>query len=155
MAKFELDTEFVRKLAQILHETNLGEIELGDRDKRIRVARPADWTLRRDEAQRTYLKWPGKAKEVLIDLWDTEERPWLAFKDAAQALHEVDARLTDWQMVQPVLNRPALWQGYLEKSRAALDRAQAVISSIDVGPPWDERWRVLDARWQAADDAKT
>jgi acetyl-CoA carboxylase biotin carboxyl carrier protein len=41
MAKFELDTEFVRKLAQILHETNLGEIELGDGDKRIRVARPA------------------------------------------------------------------------------------------------------------------
>jgi acetyl-CoA carboxylase biotin carboxyl carrier protein len=40
MAKFELDTEFVRKLAQILHETNLGEIELGDGDKRIRVARP-------------------------------------------------------------------------------------------------------------------
>jgi acetyl-CoA carboxylase biotin carboxyl carrier protein len=40
MAKFEMDTEFVRKLAQILHETNLGEIELGDGDKRIRVARP-------------------------------------------------------------------------------------------------------------------
>ena len=40
MAKFELDTEFVRKLAQVLHETNLGEIELGDGDKRIRVARP-------------------------------------------------------------------------------------------------------------------
>jgi acetyl-CoA carboxylase biotin carboxyl carrier protein len=40
MAKFDLDTEFVRKLAQILHETNLGEIELGDGDKRIRVARP-------------------------------------------------------------------------------------------------------------------
>jgi acetyl-CoA carboxylase biotin carboxyl carrier protein len=40
MAKFELDTEFVRKLAQILHETDLGEIELGDGDKRIRVARP-------------------------------------------------------------------------------------------------------------------
>ena len=30
MAKFELDTEFVRKLAQLLHETNLGEIELAD-----------------------------------------------------------------------------------------------------------------------------
>ena len=28
MAKFEMDTEFVRKLAQILHETHLGEIEL-------------------------------------------------------------------------------------------------------------------------------
>ena len=40
MAKFEMDTEFVRKLAQILHETHLGEIELADGDKRIRVARP-------------------------------------------------------------------------------------------------------------------
>ena len=41
MAKFEMDTEFVRKLAQILHETHLGEIELSEGDKRIRVARPA------------------------------------------------------------------------------------------------------------------
>ena len=40
MAKFELDTEFVRKLAQLLQETGLGEIELADGDKRIRVARP-------------------------------------------------------------------------------------------------------------------
>ena len=40
MAKFEMDTEFVRKLAQILHETHLGEIELAEGDKRIRVARP-------------------------------------------------------------------------------------------------------------------
>jgi acetyl-CoA carboxylase biotin carboxyl carrier protein len=40
MAKFEMDTEFVRKLAQILHETHLGEIELADGDKRIKVARP-------------------------------------------------------------------------------------------------------------------
>jgi acetyl-CoA carboxylase biotin carboxyl carrier protein len=41
MAKFEMDTEFVRKLAQILHETQLGEIELADGARRIRVARPA------------------------------------------------------------------------------------------------------------------
>ncbi len=41
MAKFELDTEFVRKLAQLLHETHLGEIELADGDRRIRVARQA------------------------------------------------------------------------------------------------------------------
>jgi acetyl-CoA carboxylase biotin carboxyl carrier protein len=40
MAKFEMDTDFVRKLAQILHETNLGEIELADGERRIRVARP-------------------------------------------------------------------------------------------------------------------
>jgi len=41
MAKFDMDTEFVRKLAQILHETHLGEIELADGERRIRVARPA------------------------------------------------------------------------------------------------------------------
>ena len=41
MAKFEMDTEFVRKLAQLLHETHLGEIELADGDRRIRVARPS------------------------------------------------------------------------------------------------------------------
>ena len=40
MAKFEMDTEFVRKLAQILHEADLGEIELADGERRIRVARP-------------------------------------------------------------------------------------------------------------------
>ena len=40
MAKFEMDTEFIRKLAQILHETGLGEIELADGDRRIRIARP-------------------------------------------------------------------------------------------------------------------
>lgn len=40
MAKFELDTEFVRKLAMILDETKLGEIELADGERRIRVARP-------------------------------------------------------------------------------------------------------------------
>ena len=41
MAKFQLDTEFVRQLAQILQESNLGEIELADGDKHIRVARPS------------------------------------------------------------------------------------------------------------------
>jgi acetyl-CoA carboxylase biotin carboxyl carrier protein len=40
MAKFELDTEFVRKLAEILEEKGLGEIELADGDRRIRIARP-------------------------------------------------------------------------------------------------------------------
>ena len=40
MAKFEMDTEFVRKLAQILHETNLGEIELAD-GERAHPRRPA------------------------------------------------------------------------------------------------------------------
>ncbi|NDH61894.1 MAG: acetyl-CoA carboxylase biotin carboxyl carrier protein [Alphaproteobacteria bacterium] len=40
MAKFEMDTEFVRKLAEILEEMDLGEIELADGDRRIRIARP-------------------------------------------------------------------------------------------------------------------
>jgi acetyl-CoA carboxylase biotin carboxyl carrier protein len=39
MAKFDIDTEFIRKLAQLLQETGLGEIELADGDKRVRVAR--------------------------------------------------------------------------------------------------------------------
>ena len=41
MAKFEMDTEFIRTLAKLLEETNLGEIEMTDGDRRIRVARPA------------------------------------------------------------------------------------------------------------------
>jgi acetyl-CoA carboxylase biotin carboxyl carrier protein len=41
MAKFEMDTEFVRKLAEVLEEKNLGEIELADGDRKIRIARPA------------------------------------------------------------------------------------------------------------------
>jgi acetyl-CoA carboxylase biotin carboxyl carrier protein len=41
MAKFEMDTEFVRKLAEILQETGLGEIELADGERRLKVARPA------------------------------------------------------------------------------------------------------------------
>ena len=40
MAKFEMDTEFIRTLAKLLEETNLGEIEMADGDRRIRVARP-------------------------------------------------------------------------------------------------------------------
>jgi acetyl-CoA carboxylase biotin carboxyl carrier protein len=41
MAKFEMDTEFIRKLAKLLEETNLGEIEMAEGDRKIRVARPA------------------------------------------------------------------------------------------------------------------
>jgi len=40
MSKFEMDTEFVRKLAEILEQNHLGEIELSDGARRIRVARP-------------------------------------------------------------------------------------------------------------------
>jgi acetyl-CoA carboxylase biotin carboxyl carrier protein len=40
MAKFEMDTDFIRKLAAILEETKLGEIELADGERRIRIARP-------------------------------------------------------------------------------------------------------------------
>ncbi len=35
MAKFEMDTDFIRKLAAILEETNLGEIELADGERRM------------------------------------------------------------------------------------------------------------------------
>jgi acetyl-CoA carboxylase biotin carboxyl carrier protein len=41
MAKFEMDTEFIRKLATLLDETGLGEIEMADGERRVRVARPA------------------------------------------------------------------------------------------------------------------
>jgi acetyl-CoA carboxylase biotin carboxyl carrier protein len=40
MTKFEIDTELIRKLAKLLEETNLGEIEMADGERRIRVARP-------------------------------------------------------------------------------------------------------------------
>ncbi|HEY4170519.1 MAG TPA: acetyl-CoA carboxylase biotin carboxyl carrier protein [Reyranella sp.] len=40
MAKFEMDTDFIRKLAAILEETGLGEIELSDGERKMRVARP-------------------------------------------------------------------------------------------------------------------
>ncbi|MCW5733598.1 MAG: acetyl-CoA carboxylase biotin carboxyl carrier protein [Enhydrobacter sp.] len=50
MAKFEMDTDFIRNLAAILEETNLGEIELVDGERKIRVARaaaaaPAQFTM--------------------------------------------------------------------------------------------------------------
>ena len=40
MSKFELDTEFVRKLAAILEETKLGEIELTDGERRLLELNP-------------------------------------------------------------------------------------------------------------------
>jgi acetyl-CoA carboxylase biotin carboxyl carrier protein len=40
-AKFSVDPELIRKLAEILNETGLGEIEYAEGDRRIRVARPA------------------------------------------------------------------------------------------------------------------
>jgi acetyl-CoA carboxylase biotin carboxyl carrier protein len=40
MAKFEMDTDFIRELAVLLEETGLGEIELADGERKIRVARP-------------------------------------------------------------------------------------------------------------------
>ena len=50
MAKFEMDTDFIRNLAAILEEANLGEIELVDGERKIRVARaavaaPAQFTM--------------------------------------------------------------------------------------------------------------
>jgi acetyl-CoA carboxylase biotin carboxyl carrier protein len=61
MAKFEMDTDFIRKLAAILEETNLGEIEMADGERRIRVARPTvaapllPWPMCPDGGQRPAL----------------------------------------------------------------------------------------------------
>jgi acetyl-CoA carboxylase biotin carboxyl carrier protein len=41
MATVEMDTDFIRKLAAIIEETGLGEIELSDGERKIRIARPA------------------------------------------------------------------------------------------------------------------
>ena len=45
MKKFEIDTDLIRKLADLLVETGLSEIELGDGDRRIRVVRNGVATL--------------------------------------------------------------------------------------------------------------
>ena len=39
MAKFEMDTEFIAKLAKLLEESHLSEIEMVDGERKIRVAR--------------------------------------------------------------------------------------------------------------------
>ena len=39
MGKFQIDTEAIRALAALLEETGLTEIEVGDKDNRLRVAR--------------------------------------------------------------------------------------------------------------------
>ncbi len=39
--KFTVDPELIRQLADILHQTGLGEIEYAEGERRIRVARPA------------------------------------------------------------------------------------------------------------------
>lgn len=39
MSKFSIDEEAIRKLAELLHETGLSEIEIEDDDRRLRVAR--------------------------------------------------------------------------------------------------------------------
>ena len=41
MAKFDIDPDMVRKLAALLTETGLNEIEFADADKRIRLTRSA------------------------------------------------------------------------------------------------------------------
>jgi acetyl-CoA carboxylase biotin carboxyl carrier protein len=41
MAKFSVDPELIRQLADILNQTGLGEIEFAEGERRIRVARPA------------------------------------------------------------------------------------------------------------------
>jgi acetyl-CoA carboxylase biotin carboxyl carrier protein len=39
MASFDIDGDLIRKLAELLHETGLTEIEFADDDRRIRVTR--------------------------------------------------------------------------------------------------------------------
>jgi acetyl-CoA carboxylase biotin carboxyl carrier protein len=41
MAKFSVDPELIKQLADILNQTGLGEIEYAEGERRIRVARPA------------------------------------------------------------------------------------------------------------------
>jgi acetyl-CoA carboxylase biotin carboxyl carrier protein len=41
MAKFAVDPDLIRQLAEILNETGLGEIEYAEGERRVRVARPA------------------------------------------------------------------------------------------------------------------
>lgn len=41
MAKFDVDSDLVRKLASLLEETGLGEIEYEAEGQRVRVAKPA------------------------------------------------------------------------------------------------------------------
>ena len=40
MASFDIDGDLVRKLADLLRETGLSEIEFAEGEKRIRVTRP-------------------------------------------------------------------------------------------------------------------
>ncbi len=41
MSKYDIDEEAIRKLAELLNETGLSEIEIEDDDRRLRVARQA------------------------------------------------------------------------------------------------------------------
>lgn len=40
MASFDIDSDFIRKLADLLQETGLSEIEFQEGDKRLKVSRP-------------------------------------------------------------------------------------------------------------------
>lgn len=44
MASFDIDDDFIRKLADLLHETGLSDIELAEGEKRIRISRAAPIT---------------------------------------------------------------------------------------------------------------
>ena len=59
MAKFEMDTEFIRKLAKLLEETNLGEIEMAEGDRCIRVARPKIVAATMAAAALSSRRWSG------------------------------------------------------------------------------------------------
>ncbi len=45
MKQFDVDTDLIRRLAQLLEETGLSEIELGEGDWRVRVARGGAGTV--------------------------------------------------------------------------------------------------------------
>ncbi|HTR83346.1 MAG TPA: acetyl-CoA carboxylase biotin carboxyl carrier protein [Reyranella sp.] len=66
MAKFEMDTEFIRKLASLLEETGLGEIEMADGDRRIRVARPTTIAAAAPVAQMAVATPAGAAPAVAV-----------------------------------------------------------------------------------------
>ena len=40
MADFDVDDDLIRRLAQLMDETGLSEIEVADGDRSLRVARP-------------------------------------------------------------------------------------------------------------------
>ena len=68
MAKFEMDTEFIAKLAKLLEETHLGEIEMADGDRKIRVARQVVATAAPAAASAPAIAPPGAPAAIAAPL---------------------------------------------------------------------------------------